>query len=195
MGDASTEQRQNNWWSAWVAKQLHMKVETNGGRKHGTAPEQLVERVRGKAAAYEVEAKGGRNEERRLGRWGRCGEGTGKKTEEPIAERGWGDRARTCRIGETWKDEDAERAALGKPGRMKMLNQMDVEKESRCGEGTRELKKPGTATACAENGPTGRPDVSGERANRENRQCQRCVPSGCTRVHIEKNAIVLENRS
>ena len=29
--------------------------------------------------------------------------------------------------------------------------------------------------------------VRRERANRENRQCQRCVPSGCTRVHIEKS--------
>jgi len=126
MGDASTEQRQNNWWSAWVAKQLHMKVEANGGR----------------------------NEERRMGRWGRCGEGTGKKKQKNQVQRGGGATGR-------------ERAALGKPGRMKMLNQMDVEKESRCGEGRRELKSQGQRQRAqrtgqpgdqilVENGPTGR---------------------------------------
>mmetsp|Transcript_12289 Transcript_12289/g.31894 ORF Transcript_12289/g.31894 Transcript_12289/m.31894 type:complete len:114 (+) Transcript_12289:62-403(+) len=113
MGDASTEQRQNNWWSAWVAKQLHMKVEANGGRKHGTAPEQLVEQLHMKWKPT-GDANGGNQQKNQASDQIKACRAKSKR-----AERGWGDRARTCR------------AALGKPGRMKMLNQMDVEKESR----------------------------------------------------------------
>ena len=73
MGDASTEQRQNNWWSACVAKQLHMKWKPKGDamKKDGWGDGEDVVKEQVKKQKNQVQRGGGATgRERAVPHWG-----------------------------------------------------------------------------------------------------------------------------